>query len=92
MFRQRQATFYVLNYIELTLFIIRRGKIHLIIIPRIIIYVRNRMNLFQANISALEMTDNQILMFHVSFCDVGIAKGFLPRTTTIASVPSFADP
>ena len=50
------------------------------------------MNLFQANISALEMTDNQILMFHVSFCDVGIAKGFLPRTTTIASVPSFADP
>lgn len=50
------------------------------------------MNLFQANISALEMADNQILMFHVSFCDVGITKGFLPRTTTIASVPSFADP
>lgn len=37
------------------------------------------MDLFQANISALEMADNQIRMFHVSFCDVGISKSFLPR-------------
>lgn len=48
------------------------------------------MNLFQANISALEMTDNQIRMFHVSFCDVGISKSFSTSTNFELIVPDDA--